>query len=110
MKRINPWTIGMLGIGMFVYLAWNNFEIPIGFWTSTAKTKAIVTETALGYGPKGMGFTQIITIQYQVGDSVYIRKKKLSQRISKKEIGSEILIEYAIGDPSKYKIIGFIKP
>ncbi|MBB6326333.1 hypothetical protein FHS59_001961 [Algoriphagus iocasae] len=110
MERINPWTIGIIGLGAFLYLAWNNFQIPFGFWTSTAETEAIVTETAIGYGPKGMGFTQIITIQYQVGDSVYIKKKKLSQRVSKKEIGSEVLIEYAISDPNKYEIKGFIKP
>lgn len=109
MKRINPWTVGIIGLGAFIYLALNNFKIPFGFWTSTAETKAVVIETAIGFGPRGMGFTQIITIQYQIGDSIYIKKKKLSQRVSKKEIGTEVLIEFAISDPSKYEVKGFIK-
>jgi len=56
----------------------------------------VIIENALGYGPKGMGYTQIITISYQVDDSVYVQKKKLSQRIDKKEIGTKVLIEYAV--------------
>ena len=56
-----------------------------------------------------MGFTQIITISYQVDDSVYVQKEKLSQRIDRKEIGTKVLIEYAVEDPDNYKIIGFFK-
>ncbi len=64
--------------------------MPFAPWTKTAEIKAVITDNALGYGPMGRGFTQIITISYQVDDSVYIQKKKLSQRINKKEIGSEV--------------------
>ena len=84
-------------------------EFPFALWTKTAETKAVITENALGYGPMGRGFTQIITITYQVEDSVYVQKKKLSQRISKKEIGSMALIEYAIKDLSSFEIKGFFK-
>jgi hypothetical protein len=56
----------------------------------------------------GRGFTQIITISYQVDDSVYVQKKKLSQRIDKKEIGSEVLIEYTVKDPANFEIKGFL--
>lgn len=69
----------------------------------------MIIENALGYGPKGMGYTQIITISYQVDDSVYVQKKKLSQRIDKKEIGSKVLIEYAVKDPGNFDIKGFLK-
>ena len=68
-----------------------------------------ITENKLGYGPKGSGFTQIITTSYQVDDSVYVQKKKLSQRINKKEIGSEVFIEYAVKDPANFEIKGFLK-
>jgi len=27
MAKQNPWIIGILGFGVFLYLAWNNFEI-----------------------------------------------------------------------------------
>ncbi len=84
MAKQNPWIIGILGFGVFLYLAWNNFELSFTPWTKTAEVKAVITENALGYGPKVMGFTQIITISYQVDDSVYFQKKKLSQRINKK--------------------------
>jgi len=46
----------------------------------------VIIENALGYGPKGMGYTQIITISYQVDDSVYVQKKKLSQRIDTRKL------------------------
>ncbi len=109
MAKHNPWIIGISGFGIFLYLALNNFEIPFAPWTKTSETRAVITENALGYGPKGMGFTQIITISYQVEDSVYIQKKKLSQRIDKKEIGSKVLIEYAVKDPINFNIKGFFK-
>tara|TARA_R110002074_G_scaffold371896_1_gene547189 strand:+ start:138 stop:470 length:333 start_codon:yes stop_codon:yes gene_type:complete len=109
MAKQNPWIIGILGLGVFLYLAWNNFEIPFAPWTKTAEIKAIITKNALGYGPKGMGFVQIITITYQVGDSVYVQKEKLSQRVNKKEVGSKVLIEYAINNPGNFEIIGFLK-
>lgn len=83
--------------------------MPFAPWTKTAEIKAVITDNALGYGPMGRGFIQIITISYQVDDSVYIQKKKLSQRINKKEIGSEVLIEYAIKDPGNFEIKGFLK-
>lgn len=69
----------------------------------------MITENAIGYGPMGRGFTQIITISYQVGDSVYVHKKKLSQRINKKEIGSKVLIEYAVKDQGNFETKGFLK-
>jgi hypothetical protein len=109
MAKQNPWIFGILGVGIFLYLAWNNFEIPFAPWTKTAETTAEITGNALGYGPKGMGFTQIITISYLVDDSVYVQKKKLSQRIDKKEIGSKVLIEYAVRDPGNFEIKGFLK-
>jgi hypothetical protein len=109
MAKHNPWIIGILGFGVFLYLAWNNFEMPFAPWTKTAETKAEIKDNALGYGPKGMGFTQIITISYLVDDSVYVQKKKLSQRIDKKEIGSKVLIEYAVRDPGNFEIKGFLK-
>ncbi|WP_111672611.1 hypothetical protein [Algoriphagus litoralis] len=109
MAKQNPWIIGILGFGVFLYLAWNNFEIPFAPWRKTLETKAEITDNALGYGPKGMGYTQIITITYQVDDSVYVQKKKLSQRIDKKEIGSKVLIEYAVKDPGNFEIKGFLK-
>ena len=56
-----------------------------------------------------MGFTQIIAISYQVDDSVYVQKKKLSQRISTKEIENKVLIEYAVNDPGGFEIKGFFK-
>ena len=37
------------------------------------------------------------------------QKKKLSQRIEKKEIGSKVLIEYAVKDPGNFEIKGFLK-
>ena len=83
--------------------------MPFAPWTKTAETKAEIKDIALGYGPKGMGFTQIITISYLVDDSVYFQKKKLSQRIEKKEIGSKVLIEYAVKDPGNFEIKGFLK-
>lgn len=104
MAKQNPWIIGIVGFGVFLYLPWNNFEIPFGPWTKTAESKAVITENVLGYGPKGMGYTQIITISYQVDDSVYVQKKKLSQRIDKKKIGSKVLIEYAVKDPGNFEI------
>jgi hypothetical protein len=109
MAKQNPWIIGILGFGVFLYLAWNNFEMSFAPWTKTVETKAEITDNALGYGPMGRGFTQIITISYQVDDSVYVQKKKLSQRINKKEIGSEVLIEYAVKDPGNFEIKGFLK-
>ncbi|EIM75133.1 hypothetical protein A3SI_14254 [Nitritalea halalkaliphila LW7] len=69
----------------------------------------MITENTLGYGPKGMGFTQIITISYQVDDSVYVQKKKLSQRINKKEIGSQVLIEYAVNLKSGSNALKWIR-
>jgi hypothetical protein len=109
MAKQNPWIIGILGFGVFLYLAWNNFQIPFAPWTKTLETKAEITDNALGYGPKEMGYTQIITISYKVDDSVYFQKKKLSQRIEKKKIGSEVLIEYAVKDPGNFDIKGFLK-
>ncbi len=109
MAKLNPWIIGILGFGFFLYLAWNNFKTPFAPWTKTSETKAEIIENALGNGPKGMGFTQIITFTYQVGDSVYVQKEKLSQRINKKEIGSKVLIEYATKDPGNFEIKGFFK-
>ncbi|WP_114750603.1 hypothetical protein [Pleomorphovibrio marinus] len=109
MAKQNPWIIGILGFGVFLYLAWNNFKTPFAPWTKTAEAKAVITDKALGYGPMGRGFTQIITISYQVDDSVYVQKKKLSQRIDKKEIGSEVLIEYTVKDPANFEIKGFLK-
>jgi hypothetical protein len=109
MAKQNPWIIGTLGFGVFLYLAWNNFQIPFAPWTKTLETKAEITDNALGYGPMGRGFTQIITISYKVDDSVYFQKKKLSQRIEKKEIGSKVLIEYAVKDPGNFDIKGFLK-
>lgn len=109
MAKQNPWIVGIIGFGIFLYLALNNFEIPFAPWTKTAEAKAVITENALGYGPMGRGFTQIITITYQADDSVYIQKKKLSQRISKKEIGSKVLMEYAVKDQGSFEIKGFFK-
>jgi len=48
-----------------------------------------------------MGFIQIITISYQVDDSVYVQKKK--------EIGSKVLIEFTVKDPGNFEIKGFLK-
>jgi hypothetical protein len=90
MAKQNPWIIGILGVGVFLYLAWNNFEMSFAPWTKTVETKAEITDNAIGYGPMGRGYTQIITQSYQVDDSAYVQKKKLSQRINKKEIGSEV--------------------
>jgi hypothetical protein len=109
MAKHNPWIIGIVGFGIFLYLALNNFEMSFAPWTKKAETKALITENALGYGPMGRGFIQIITITYQVDDSMYVQKKKLSQRISKKEIGSNVLIEYAVKDPGRFEIKGFFK-
>ncbi len=109
MAKQNPWIFGLIGFGIFLYLAWNNFELSFAPWTKTAEAKAVITDNALGYGPMGRGFTQIITISYQVDDSVYVQKKKLSQRINKKEIGSLVLIEYAVKDPGNFEIKGFLK-
>ena len=53
------------------------------------------------------GFTQIITLSYLVEDSVYIQKKKLSQIINQKEIGSKVLIEYAVKDPRNFEFRDF---
>jgi hypothetical protein len=109
MKRFNPWTFGIITLGLFIYLAWNNFDLPFAPWTKTAENEAIIIETGLGYGPKGQGYTQIITISFEVNDSTFIQKKKLSPRTSKKEIGSKVLIEYAVEDPANFKIKGFSK-
>lgn len=109
MRNHNPWIVGILGLGVFLYLAWNNFEFHFAPWTKTSETKAIIIETAVGYGPMGRGYAQIVTISYQVNDSVFVQKKKLSQRTNKKEIGSKILIEYAVNDPVNFEIKGFLK-
>lgn len=110
MQNKNPWIVGILALGVFLYLAWNNFETPFAPWTKTKKVTAEIVENVNGYGPKGMGFTQIITLSYQVDDSVYLQKKKLSQRTNKKEVGSKVLIEYALKNPSTFEIIAFLKP
>ena len=109
MAKHNPGIIGIVGVGIFIYLAWNNFEIPFAPWTKTSETNAVIIDNRLGYGPKGMGYAQIITISYQIEDSVYIQKKKLSPRVDKKEIGSQVLIEYAVKDPGRFEIKGFYK-
>lgn len=107
MAKQNPWIVGIIGFGIFLYPAWNKYEIPFAPWTKTAEAKAVITENARGYGPMGRGFTQIITITYQADDSDFVQKKKLSQRISKKEIGSKVLIEYAVKDPGSFEIKSF---
>jgi hypothetical protein len=109
MVKHNPWIIGILGLGVFLYLAWNNFDLSFAPWTKTAETKAVITENSMGYGPMGRGYTQIITITYQVEDSIYIQNKKLPQRIDRKETGSKVLIEYAVKDPGNFAIKGFYK-
>jgi len=70
MIKINPWIIGIIGFGLLIYLAWHNFELPFAPWTKTKETKAIIIDSALGYGPKEIGYSQIITVSYQVGDSI----------------------------------------
>ncbi len=109
MRKFNPWAFGIIIFGLFIYLAWNNFDIPFAPWTKTSETYAVIIETGFGYGPKGRGYAQIITLSFEVNDSTFIQKEKLSSRTSKKEIGSKVLIEYAVEDPANFKIKGFLK-
>ena len=109
MRKLNPWTLGIIVFGLFIYFAWNNFDIPFAPWTKTSEIEAVIIEKGLNYGPKGRGYAQIITLSFQINDSTFTQIKKLSPRTSKKEIGSKVLNEYAVEDPTNFKIKGFLK-
>lgn len=93
----------------FVYLAWNNFQLPVFFLGETAITKGKIIN--YGRGNNGEGFKPIITYAYRVDDSLYFhqKRKQVYLKEEKSEVGRSLKIKYEVEDPSKHSIEGYYK-
>lgn len=49
MRKSKPWIFGLIFISVFVYLAWNNFEMPTIFWGKTNMTTGKIIDLNIGY-------------------------------------------------------------
>ena len=89
----------------FVYLAWNNYDLPSFYIGDTSECEAEITDINLMADAVGRSKTrQLITYVYTVNDSTYTGRKSINKRYSRKKIGDTITIKYSINDPSNHNI------
>lgn len=108
--RSNPYPIVIVGLALFMYLAYHKFDVTFFFLEDTDTTKAVVTSTGWTEGPRGWGAYQLVMYEYQVGDSIYKKSYKAGQSDGMRAIGDSILIEYALRRPSKDKRLRYYRP
>lgn len=101
--RSNPYPIVIVGLALFMYLAYHKFDVTCFFTEETDKTKAVVTSTSWTDGPRGWGAYQLVMYEYQVGDSTYQKSYKAGRSDGLRSVGDSILVEYSITDPGKNK-------
>lgn len=107
--KLNPWAFGIGLIAIVTFLMFNNFQIPTYFlFEKTEKTKATISDVNWTHGIKGQPIP-LFTYSYTVADSIYSDKFKAKIGYDYKKIGDKLLIEYAVNNPGKHKVIGQFK-
>lgn len=107
--KTTPYLFALIFIGLFLYFGFNKFELPTFFiFDKTEKVQGTVVETGLTHGIKGR-YYQLVTYQYQVGDSMYTDNFKAGNREGLQKVGNRILIEYAVNKPQKNEVIGYYR-
>ncbi len=103
------YILTLLFLGFIIYLGYNNFELtPIFLFDKTNQTKGTVIDTKVTLGVKG-SYLQLVTYEYQVGDSLYSDKFKAGRKQGKQKIGDKLLIKYSVDKPRKNEIIGYFR-
>lgn len=103
------YILTLLFFGLIIYLGFNNFELsPVFLFDKTNQTKGTVTDTKWTYGVKG-SYLQLVTYEYQVGDSLYSDRFKAGRKQGRQKIGDKLLIKYSVDKPQKNEIIGYYR-
>jgi len=108
MRKLNPWSFLFLIIIVFVYLAYNNFEIPTLFIGKINKVEGKIIEINIDNGIRGRGYIQHINYTYEVEGKRYYDKLKVGKSKGWQHIGNSVVIEYSVKNPSKNRIEKFI--
>ncbi len=96
-------------LGSFFYLGINHFIIPKVFlFQETKEVKGKVTKVKNITRIRGYQL-ELATYQYIIDDSVYVDSLKAGQREGHQEIGDKLLIEYALSNPAKNRVIGYYR-
>jgi len=107
--RSKPYPIVIVGLALFMYLAYHKFDVTCFLMEETDKTKAVVTSIGWTEGPRGWGAYQLVMYEYQVGDSTYKKSYKAGRSDGLRAIGDSILIEYALRKPDKDKRLRYYR-
>lgn len=103
------YILTLLFLGLIIYIGYNNFKLTPNFlFDKTNQTKGTVIDTKLTLGIKG-SYLQLVTYEYQVGDSLYSDKFKAGRKQGKQKIGDKLLIKYSVCKPQKNEIIGYFR-
>jgi hypothetical protein len=104
-----PWLFGLIFLGFFCYIAWNNMSIPVVFLGETTQTKALLVDYDMGYGLRGNGYVQIGTLAYENEDSTIFIRTRLDPKVGKRFIGSQVYITHSMSNPRKFRIDGYFE-
>jgi hypothetical protein len=107
--RNGPIILVIVFIASFFYLGINHFVVPKTFlFQETKEVKGKVTNVKNIIGIRGYQY-ELATYQYVIFDSVYVDSLKAGQREGHQEIGDRLLIEYAVSNPAKNRVIGYYR-
>ncbi len=107
MKNSNAWTFGIIFIGIFIFLALNDFKLPKLFLGDTKIIKGTIIEARLKPGFKGKGFNQNIKFVYSHHDTWFESEFTVDNKYKLQKIGNLIVLEVSESHPDKYKVTGF---
>ncbi len=93
-------------MGIFIYLSWNNFELPTIFIGETTEVKGKVVDIKIRYGAR-RGYIQNVEYVYKVKDKYFLDKIKVGNNFGWQNVGNRVLIEYKESNPQKNKVVGF---
>lgn len=107
MNKFNPWTFGIIFLGIFLFLAWNNFNIRVFFFGETKNTKARIVDIKIVPGTAGRGSLQLVEYNYKIKDKIYKDKIKIGKKYGWQVIDNELLIKYLVNNPEKNRVVKF---
>jgi hypothetical protein len=107
MKNSNAWTFGIIFIGIFIFLAINNFELPKFFIGETKTVKGIIFETGLRPGIKGIGYYQEVEFFYSVNGNWYSDSFTVNNKYQIQKKGNNIVLKVSVSHPDRFKVLGF---
>ncbi len=105
--KVNPWALGIIFLGAFIYFAWNNFEMPLIFGGETTEIDGKIINIKTVPGLMGQGFVQKATFIYRVGKISYIDNTTVDNRNEIQRVGNKVRLVFRKNRPKKNKVIGF---